>query len=239
MHGSWVPGPGSCGRNDAGDAGIDAAMLSDAVGRLVRVQGMRYEGHGWDPKGPAPIHHARAALDHDGDVVGYVFESKGFSRIDIDTNKSTRATASRPAAGPPAEVVGGFRHARRILWLRQQASGLGDGRTLARPHLAIAHRASARARGPADFCERSEAISHLSWLDGRDCFRRLTMNCLPAPAARRTCARASSSGRWSEPAFLCTISEAATATFGIRKTGAAGLRCRYSPICRPNRCREA
>jgi hypothetical protein len=28
VHGIWVPGPGSYGRNDAGDAGIDAAVLS-------------------------------------------------------------------------------------------------------------------------------------------------------------------------------------------------------------------
>jgi hypothetical protein len=88
VHGIWVPGPGSYGRNDAGDAGIDAALLSKAVGRPVRVQGMRYEGHGWDPKGPASIHRARAALDKDGAVIGYVLESKGFSRIDIDTNES-------------------------------------------------------------------------------------------------------------------------------------------------------
>jgi nicotinate dehydrogenase subunit B len=46
VHGIWVPGPGSYGRNDAGDAGIDAASLSKAVGRPVRVQGMRHEGHG-------------------------------------------------------------------------------------------------------------------------------------------------------------------------------------------------
>ena len=57
----------------AGEAGIDAVWLSKAVGRPVRVQGMRYEGRGWGPKGPASIHHARAALDQDGAVVGYVF----------------------------------------------------------------------------------------------------------------------------------------------------------------------
>jgi nicotinate dehydrogenase subunit B len=91
VHGIWVPGPGSYGRNDAGDAGIDAALLSKAVGRPVRVQGMRWEGHGWDPKGPASIHRARAALDKDGAVIGYVFESKGFSRVDIDTNESDPA----------------------------------------------------------------------------------------------------------------------------------------------------
>jgi hypothetical protein len=40
VHVTWVPGRGSYGRNDAGDAGIDAALLAQAVGRPVRVQGM-------------------------------------------------------------------------------------------------------------------------------------------------------------------------------------------------------
>jgi nicotinate dehydrogenase subunit B len=41
-----------------------------------------------DPKSPASVHRACAALDKDGAVVGYLFESKGFSRVDIDTNES-------------------------------------------------------------------------------------------------------------------------------------------------------
>src|SRR5882724_11120430 len=88
VHGVWVPGPGSYGRNDAGDAAIDAAVLAKAVGRPVRVQGMRYEGHGWDPKGPASIHRARAALDAENNVIGYEFVSKGFSRIDVLMNEA-------------------------------------------------------------------------------------------------------------------------------------------------------
>jgi nicotinate dehydrogenase subunit B len=109
VHGIWVPGPGSYGRNDAGDAGIDAALLSKAVGRPVRVQGMRYEGHGWDPKGPASIHRARAALDKDGAVIGYVFESKGFSRIDIDTNESDPSySLAGQLMGLPLKPLQGF-----------------------------------------------------------------------------------------------------------------------------------
>ena len=109
VHGIWVPGPGSYGRNDAGDAGIDAAWLSKVVGRPVRVQGMRYEGHGWDPKGPASIHRARAALDGDGGVIGYVFESKGFSRVDIDTNESDPAySLAGQLMGMPLKSFQGF-----------------------------------------------------------------------------------------------------------------------------------
>ena len=87
----WVRGAGSYGRNDAGDASMDAAVMSQALGAPVRVQYMRAEGTGWDPKGPASIHHARAGLDASGKVVGYSFESRGFSRTDIDTNESDPA----------------------------------------------------------------------------------------------------------------------------------------------------
>jgi CO/xanthine dehydrogenase Mo-binding subunit len=84
----WVPGPGSYGRNDAGDAALDAAMLSKLSGRPVRVQGMRNDGIAWDPKGPASVHRGRAALDASGKVIAYEFVSKGFSRININSNES-------------------------------------------------------------------------------------------------------------------------------------------------------
>jgi CO/xanthine dehydrogenase Mo-binding subunit len=79
---------GAYGRNDAGDACMDAAVLSKAVGQPVRVQYMRNEGTGWDPKGPASIHRGRAAIDSSGNVTGYEFYSKGFSRWDVQTNES-------------------------------------------------------------------------------------------------------------------------------------------------------
>src|SRR5438067_599454 len=79
----WVPGPGSYGRNDAGDAAMDAAVLAKAVSRPVRVQYTRAQATGWDPKGPASIHRARAAIDGSGQVFAYEFTSKGFSRLDV------------------------------------------------------------------------------------------------------------------------------------------------------------
>jgi CO/xanthine dehydrogenase Mo-binding subunit len=82
----WVVGPGSYGRSDADDAAMDAAVLAKAVGRPVRVQYTREQATGWDPKGPASIHRARAAIDASGNVIAYEFTSKGFSRIDVNTN---------------------------------------------------------------------------------------------------------------------------------------------------------
>ncbi len=88
VHVIWQTGPGSYGRNDADDCVADAAVLAKAVGKPVRLQYMRDQGTGWDPKGPASIHRARAAIDAQGNVVAYEFTSKGFSRVDVDTNGS-------------------------------------------------------------------------------------------------------------------------------------------------------
>ena len=82
----WAMGPGSYGRNDADDCAMDAAVLAKAVGKPVRLQYMRDQGTGWDPKGPASTHKARAALDAAGKVIAYEFSSKAFSRVDVNTN---------------------------------------------------------------------------------------------------------------------------------------------------------
>jgi nicotinate dehydrogenase subunit B len=86
VHVIFKAGPGSYGRNDADDCAMDAAVLAKAVGRPVRLQYMRDQGTGWDPKGPASTHKARAALNASGELIAYEFTSKAFSRVDVDTN---------------------------------------------------------------------------------------------------------------------------------------------------------
>jgi nicotinate dehydrogenase subunit B len=88
VRGIWVMGPGSYGRNDAGDAAMDAAYLSKLTGRPVRVQGMRSDGTAWDPKGAACVHRARAGLDASGKVIAYEFVTKGLSRVNVMFNES-------------------------------------------------------------------------------------------------------------------------------------------------------
>jgi nicotinate dehydrogenase subunit B len=105
----WVTGPGCYGRNDAGDAAMDAAVLAKAVDRPVRLQYMREQGTGWDPKGPASIHRARAAIDSSGNVVAYDFVSKGFSRLDVMMNESQPAdTLAGHLLGVPLKVNDAF-----------------------------------------------------------------------------------------------------------------------------------
>jgi len=105
----WAPGPGAYGRNDAGDAAMDAAVLAKATGRPVRLQYTREQGTGWDPKGPASIHRARAAIDASGNVIAYDFLSKGFSRIDVLMNESKAAdTLAGHLLGAALKVNDGF-----------------------------------------------------------------------------------------------------------------------------------
>jgi nicotinate dehydrogenase subunit B len=105
----WVQGPGSYGRNDAGDAALDAAYLSKLTGRPVRVQGMRADGTAWDPKGAACVHRARAGLDAAGRVIAYEFISKGLSRVNVMYNESDpRDSLAGMALGLPVHPGAGL-----------------------------------------------------------------------------------------------------------------------------------
>ena len=72
----YLEGAGCYGRNGHEDAAADAALLARAVGRPVRVQWMREEEHGWDPKGPPTLIDVRAGLDAKGAILGW--ESTAF-----------------------------------------------------------------------------------------------------------------------------------------------------------------
>jgi nicotinate dehydrogenase subunit B len=65
----YIEGSGCYGRNGHEDAAADAALLSRAVRRPVRVQWMREDEHGWDPKGCPFLVDLEAGLDANGDVV--------------------------------------------------------------------------------------------------------------------------------------------------------------------------
>ena len=67
----YIDGSGCYGRNGHEDAAGDAALLSRAVGRPVRVQWMREDEHGWDPKGPPTLIDLDAALDAKGNLIAW------------------------------------------------------------------------------------------------------------------------------------------------------------------------
>jgi nicotinate dehydrogenase subunit B len=67
---------GCYGRNCADDVVADAALLSRAVGKPVRVQLSREDEHAWEPKGAAQLMDVRGAVDENGQLTGYDFATR-------------------------------------------------------------------------------------------------------------------------------------------------------------------
>ncbi len=74
----FAEGSGCYGRLTSDDAAEDAALLSRAVGKPVRVQWMREDEHGWEPKGPQQLMTMRAAVDGPGNVTAFEFLARTF-----------------------------------------------------------------------------------------------------------------------------------------------------------------
>jgi nicotinate dehydrogenase subunit B len=92
-----VDGAGCYGLNCADDVSLDAALLSKAVGRPVRVQLTREQEQGWEPKGAAQLMDVRGSLDGNGRITGYQFTTKCFSgRAETLAHYLTGAKAAKP-----------------------------------------------------------------------------------------------------------------------------------------------
>ena len=71
VHVIWTEGSGCYGHNGSDDAAADAAMLSQAVGKPVRVQWSRADEHAWEPKGVAMVMDVAGGVDANGRIVGW------------------------------------------------------------------------------------------------------------------------------------------------------------------------
>src|SRR5579883_179943 len=93
-----VDGAGCYGLNCSDDVSLDAALLTKAVGRPVRVQLSREQEQGWEPKGAAQLMDVSASLDGSGRITGYQFTTKCFSgRGETLAHYLTGAAPVKPA----------------------------------------------------------------------------------------------------------------------------------------------
>jgi CO/xanthine dehydrogenase Mo-binding subunit len=67
----YLEGAGCYGRNGADDCSSEAALIAKEIGRPVRLQWMRADEHGWDPKGPPLLLDYRARIADDGQIVAW------------------------------------------------------------------------------------------------------------------------------------------------------------------------
>ena len=67
----YVEGAGCYGRNGSDDCSSEAALIAMQINRPVRLQWMRADEHGWDPKGPPTLLDYRATLDAEGRIAAW------------------------------------------------------------------------------------------------------------------------------------------------------------------------
>ena len=92
----YVRGSGCYGLNGADTVSFDAALLSHAVGRPVRVQLSRQDEMVWENFGSAFVIDQRAGIDQNGNIVAWECESWMASR------------GNRPGYDQPGNVITGF-----------------------------------------------------------------------------------------------------------------------------------
>jgi CO/xanthine dehydrogenase Mo-binding subunit len=96
VHVIFRRGSGCYGLNGADTVTYDAALLSQAVGKPVRVQLTRKDEMAWENYGNAYLIDLRAGVDSNGNIVAWEHESWSPS------------LGNRPGAGTPGNVVTGF-----------------------------------------------------------------------------------------------------------------------------------
>ncbi|MBR0714214.1 molybdopterin cofactor-binding domain-containing protein [Bradyrhizobium liaoningense] len=90
----YLEGSGCYGMNGHEDAAADAAILSRAMGRPVRVQWSRADELGWDPKGPPQLLDLSGSVDAEGRILDW--------RTEMWIPQTTKGLLNIPLLGPQA-----------------------------------------------------------------------------------------------------------------------------------------
>jgi CO/xanthine dehydrogenase Mo-binding subunit len=130
----YLEGSGCYGGNPQNDVAQAAGIMSQAVGKPVRVQFMRWDEHGWDNYGPAQVTDVRAAVDAKGKIVAYDYTgymipyftqqsstelagfpipdpTKGFTGtgfVDLDNVGAQYAIANKKVVSRPVDALSGY-----------------------------------------------------------------------------------------------------------------------------------
>ncbi|WP_028222017.1 xanthine dehydrogenase family protein molybdopterin-binding subunit [Paraburkholderia oxyphila] len=112
----WTEGAGCYGHNGADDASAEAAFLSQALKRPVRVQWMRNDEHGWDPKGPATEAQIQASLDAEGNIGRWIYTISTPTHISRPMGSAGNLLPGRLMGRAPKPVRIGGDHCARTLY---------------------------------------------------------------------------------------------------------------------------
>ena len=105
VHLIWVEGSGCYGHNGADDVTGDAAVLSQAVGKPVRVQWMRHDEHGHEPKGAAMVMEFRGGLDPQGNVAAWDYQVFSPGHAGRPAGEASGNVLAGAALGQPKKLL--------------------------------------------------------------------------------------------------------------------------------------
>ncbi|MGD2167351.1 MAG: molybdopterin-dependent oxidoreductase, partial [Gammaproteobacteria bacterium] len=123
-------GSGTYGHSCYDDAAQAAAILSQSVGRAVRVQFMRWDEHGWDTYGPAHVGECRVAADGEGRLTAYQYHGwqHHWSLIETSEQLAAGTPASEwppfPAQQINPRTLGGMYEVPNMLLVNHHVDGL-------------------------------------------------------------------------------------------------------------------
>ena len=81
----YYPGSNTFGSSCYADAAEGAAIMSQELGKPVRLQLSRQDEFGWDNYGPAHLAEIRGAVDADGKIAAWEYQAWGYDSTGVGT----------------------------------------------------------------------------------------------------------------------------------------------------------
>jgi nicotinate dehydrogenase subunit B len=103
----YYPGSNTYGLSCYTDVAEAAAIMSQELGKPVRLQLSRQDEFGWDNYGPAHLADIRGAVDGNGRIVAWEYQAWGYDSTGVGSAPQLLAAANPPRGSEPAAPRGG------------------------------------------------------------------------------------------------------------------------------------
>jgi nicotinate dehydrogenase subunit B len=104
----YYAGSNTYGSSCYRDAAQAAAIMSQELGKPVRLQLSRQDEFGWDNYGPAHLADIRGAVDANGKIVAWEYRAWGHGNAGTGIAEQLAQETARPAVDQGTNVVGGL-----------------------------------------------------------------------------------------------------------------------------------
>jgi nicotinate dehydrogenase subunit B len=104
----YYAGSNTYGSSCYRDAAQAAAIMSQELGKPVRLQLSRQDEFGWDNYGPAHLADIRGAVDAAGRIVAWEYQAWGHGQVGVGVAEQLAQGTARPAPEQGLNTVGGL-----------------------------------------------------------------------------------------------------------------------------------